>query len=370
MTSTTLWMGDVEPYWDENFIRSAFTSNGETPTAVKMMKNRASGGQARYCFVDFANPAAAERVIMNLNGKPVPNSSPPRLFKLNFAVYGMQAPPKAPGAGGGIGERGGAGGPGGYMGKKEFSLFIGELTPEVEDYALYNFFSRRYPSIKGAKVILDGTGISRGFGFVRFSSEEEHQTALSDMQGATGLGGRALRVSVATPKKPRPQGPGGEGMDTWSSGVGSWPSGGGGGGGGGGNTWNAEGGSTWNSGGGGGGGSSGGGSWNSGGGSQWNSGNQWDGSSQGWGGSQGGTWESGGSTWGGAGQQNSWGGSSAAATGSGGAQQSSWGGGGGSQQAGWGANQDSWGSNSQGSWGGGQQQQYGQYQGYQQQGQY
>ncbi|XP_070555823.1 tRNA selenocysteine 1-associated protein 1-like isoform X2 [Ptychodera flava] len=330
MTSTTLWMGDVEPYWDENFIKSAFQQHGEIPTAVKMMKNRATGGQARYCFVDFANAQISERLVMTLNGKPVPNSSPPRLFKLNFAVFGMQAPPNPYGGG-----------------RKEFSLFIGELTPEVEDYALYNFFSRRYPSIKGAKVILDNAGISRGFGFVRFGSEEEQQTALTEMQGITGLGGRALRVSVATPKKPRPP----EGGDTWSAGVGSWGSGGGAS-----NTWNPDGGNSWNSGSAGGGGGS------------WNSGNQYGGGSQGWG-SQGnyqGNWESG-NTWGGGSggqqQQSSWGGTGAGAnTGS---QQNSWTGG---QQGSW-AGQDTWGGSggNQGSWTGGQQ--YNQYQGYQQ-GQY
>ncbi|XP_002734331.1 tRNA selenocysteine 1-associated protein 1-like isoform X2 [Saccoglossus kowalevskii] len=332
--NTTLWMGDVEPFWDENFIRGAFSHSGEQPTAVKLMKNKLTGGQARYCFVDFRDSAAAERVMSICNGKPVPNSTPPRMFKLNFAVYGMQAPPN--------------------FNRKEFSLFVGELSPEVDDYALYNFFSRRYPSIKGAKVIMDNAGMSRGFGFVRFGSEEEQQRALNEMQNASGLGGRSLRVSIATPKKPKVPGPGGEGPDPWSSGVGSWNSGGGGGGGGS-NTWNAEGnGSSWNSGGGqyaGSGGSQGG--W----GSQqntWNSGQ--------------GSWESGSNNWGGGSQQGgSWSGNST--------QPSGWGSGGGQQpqQSGWSGNQESsWGGGSTGGggsqsgWGQGQGQQYGQgYQGYQ-----
>jgi len=40
----------------------------------------------------------------------------------------------------------------------------------------------------------------RGYGFVRFSDETEQKRALSEMQGARGLGGKAIRVSVATPK--------------------------------------------------------------------------------------------------------------------------------------------------------------------------
>lgn len=196
-------MGDVEPFWDEGFIRGAFSHSGEQPTAVKLMKNKLTGGQARYCFVDFRDSASAEKVMSVCNGKPVPNSTPPRMFKLNFAVYGMQAPP---GAGGGA-----AGDPKTGLNRKEFSLFVGELSPEVDDYALYNFFSRRYPSIKGAKVIMDNAGMSRGFGFVRFGSEDEQQRALNEMQSATGLGGRSLRVSIATPKKT-------EGTRTWRRG--------------------------------------------------------------------------------------------------------------------------------------------------------
>lgn len=41
----------------------------------------------------------------------------------------------------------------------------------------------------------------RGYGFVRFGDENEHTRALNEMQGATGCGGRPIRVSLATPKK-------------------------------------------------------------------------------------------------------------------------------------------------------------------------
>lgn len=40
----------------------------------------------------------------------------------------------------------------------------------------------------------------RGYGFVRFSNEIEQKKALSEMQGARGLGLKPIRVSVATPK--------------------------------------------------------------------------------------------------------------------------------------------------------------------------
>ena len=45
------------------------------------------------------------------------------------------------------------------------------------------------------------TGRSKGYGFVRFGTEEERDMALTEMNGEMCMG-RALRISVATPKKP------------------------------------------------------------------------------------------------------------------------------------------------------------------------
>ena len=44
------------------------------------------------------------------------------------------------------------------------------------------------------------TGLSRGYGFVRFSSEEESKRALTEMNGQY-CGQRPMRLSEATPKR-------------------------------------------------------------------------------------------------------------------------------------------------------------------------
>jgi RNA recognition motif-containing protein len=41
---------------------------------------------------------------------------------------------------------------------------------------------------------LDETGTSKGFGFIRFGNEIEQQTALTSMQGITGLGAKPIKV--------------------------------------------------------------------------------------------------------------------------------------------------------------------------------
>jgi len=176
--AATLWMGDLETYMDENFIKQAFTTMGESAIYVKIMRNRYTGQPFGYGFVEFESEDVALRVLHRVNGKLVPSSSPPKRFKLNHANHG-------------------------HPFNKEFSLFVGDLTPEVDDLALYKAFSIWYPSCKVARVVLDATGRSRGYGFVRFTEEYEQQQALQQMQNYTGLGGKPIRVSLATPKTPQ-----------------------------------------------------------------------------------------------------------------------------------------------------------------------
>ena len=57
------------------------------------------------------------------------------------------------------------------------------------------------------------SGMSRGYGFVRFANEEDQQKALTEMQGVY-CGNRPMRISTATPKNKSggPGGPGGMNM--------------------------------------------------------------------------------------------------------------------------------------------------------------
>lgn len=82
----------------------------------------------------------------------------------------------------------------------EFSIFVGDLGPEVNEFVLVSLFQSRFPSCKSAKIMTDAmTGQSRGYGFVRFSDESDQQRALVEMQGVY-CGNRPMRISTATPK--------------------------------------------------------------------------------------------------------------------------------------------------------------------------
>uniref|UniRef100_A0A5K3FIF9 tRNA selenocysteine-associated protein 1 n=1 Tax=Mesocestoides corti TaxID=53468 RepID=A0A5K3FIF9_MESCO len=172
--SHTIWMGDLEPFMDEAFIRQAFEFHDEKVVSVKIIRNKATGQTLGYGFVEFQDGVAARDAMLKLNGKPIPGI-PTRRFKLNHASYGKDST---------------AG---------EYSLFVGELTEDVDDLILFNAF-KKYPSCRSAKVVMNN-GKSRGYGFVRFASEADQDKALIEMQNFCGLGYKPIRVSLAIPKR-------------------------------------------------------------------------------------------------------------------------------------------------------------------------
>ncbi|TKA79824.1 hypothetical protein B0A49_00746 [Cryomyces minteri] len=184
-SKTTLWMGELEPWIDEGFVRSVWFGMGEQVN-VKMIRDKFSGSNAGYCFVDFASSAAAAKAL-TLNGTLIPNSNRP--FKLNWA------------SGGGLADRQRDDrGP-------EYSIFVGDLGPEVNEYVLVSLFQSRFSSCKSAKIMSDPiSGLSRGYGFVRFADESDQQRALGEMQGVY-CGNRPMRISTATPKNKAGGGP-------------------------------------------------------------------------------------------------------------------------------------------------------------------
>lgn len=128
----------------ENFILDAFHKMGEQPHTVRLMRNKYSGEAAGYCFVNFSSDDQAIDAMHKLNGKPIPSTNPIVRFRLNAASNSNKT----------VGS------------EREYSVWVGDLSSEVDDYNLYRVFSNRYSSIKTAKVILDTSGFSKGYGYV------------------------------------------------------------------------------------------------------------------------------------------------------------------------------------------------------------
>jgi len=196
-----LWIGGLEPYMDELFLQNAINMMGETGVvSIKVMTNKFTGEPSGYGFINFESDQTAVIAMHRLGGKVIPHSNPPVRFKLNHNSTRLQP------------------------GESDTSIWVGDLTPEVDDFALYRFFTQRYGSIRCAKVVLDESGLSKGYGFVRYGSEAEQQHALGSMTGEMGLGSKPIKVSMAN-QKTRADARGGvspPSSTTWG-GVSVWP---------------------------------------------------------------------------------------------------------------------------------------------------
>ncbi|GAA0156614.1 hypothetical protein LIER_14068 [Lithospermum erythrorhizon] len=178
----TLWIGDLQQWMDESYLRGCFDNAGEILT-VKIIRNRQTFQSERYGFIEFSSHATAEKVLQGYNGTTMPDTD--QNFRLNWASFST-------------GDRR-------VDSSYDLSIFVGDLAPDVTDALLLETFASKYPSVKGAKVVVDtNTGRSKGYGFVRFSDENEKSRAVTEMNGVL-CSNRAMRVGVATPKKPMTQ---------------------------------------------------------------------------------------------------------------------------------------------------------------------
>ena len=185
----TLWMGDLAFWVDEGFLMSVFAPTGEV-VSTKVIRNKFTGYSEGYGFVEFATSAAAMAVLQTYNGTPIPGTD--LFFKLNWASHSSPGGASSSAAQRGGSEDGAA---------PEHSVFVGDLSPEVTDYALQEYFRQFYQTVKSARVVTDPvTGRPKGYGFVRFLSEGDRDKAIVEMNGQV-VGSRAIRVCLATPKR-------------------------------------------------------------------------------------------------------------------------------------------------------------------------
>jgi len=188
-TSTLLW-GDLESWMDEEYVKQVCMIMHWDPINVKVPKpvaDSSNGPQANnrgYCYLTFSKSAKAAaalgQIVHSPNPMIMPNSTKP--FSLAWATSVHVTPPapapvpvyvpsnpypaQQP-----------------HQFAKEYSIFVGDLAPEVSNSDLVAVFRnpvlglrndreprfiRPFLSCKSAKIMLDPvTGVSRGYGFVR-----------------------------------------------------------------------------------------------------------------------------------------------------------------------------------------------------------
>ena len=148
-----LWMGDIKPWMDESFIKQAFNQYNFFPQSIKLIHDKVTKELKNYCFVNFKTIEEANNCLLFLTGKTISNTQ--IKFKLNWANY---------------------------FSAFNKSVYVGNLSPDVDDISLYKLFKEKYPSVHHASVISD-KGVSKGFGFIQFKGEEDYEKCLKEMDG-------------------------------------------------------------------------------------------------------------------------------------------------------------------------------------------
>ena len=166
-TEGTLWMGDIEPWMDEEFILDSFKNCGFEPKNVKLIIDKRFNKFKNFCFVNFNNLEEANDALFSLNAKKIPKTD--MFFKLNLTKNNSENYKNA---------------------------YVGNLSPKINDIELFNYFKSKYPSVYYASIITD-KGVSRGYGFVHFAKEEEYQQCLKEMDG-TLFHNKVIRVKEKT----------------------------------------------------------------------------------------------------------------------------------------------------------------------------
>ncbi|GAA5898927.1 hypothetical protein JCM6882_004032 [Rhodosporidiobolus microsporus] len=177
----TLHLGDLDVWMDEAYVRECCALMG-WDNVVNVKMSRGASPSSGYCFLTFPSTAEASRVLTRFNtGPPMLMPRSGRTFKLNWGTGLPGLQPRWDG---------------------EWSVFVGDLAREVGESDLMTLFTPLFPSTKSAKVMCDpSTGLSRGYGFVRFAEESDMQRALLLGNNATSgllLHGRTIRISEAS----------------------------------------------------------------------------------------------------------------------------------------------------------------------------
>lgn len=174
----SLWMGDLEPHMDEQHLITLYEGLGFRVNSVRLIKDRVTGRPLGYCFLEFDSEQMAQQALTTLNLKQWPGTE--KLLKLNWASSSNKGTSRG----------------------EEHSVYVGDLSHEVDDNQLFKFFATALGSCKSAKVVTDpGSGQSKGFGFVRFTSDEDAKRAINTFNLVGGLGSNRIRVCKAFPKQ-------------------------------------------------------------------------------------------------------------------------------------------------------------------------
>ncbi|KAF7831308.1 heterogeneous nuclear ribonucleoprotein 1-like [Senna tora] len=181
-----LFIGGISWDTDEERLKEYFGNYGEVIEAV-IMRDRTTGRARGFGFVVFADPAVAERVIMDkhiIDGrtveakKAVPRDDQHTINRNSGSVHGSPGPGRT---------------------KK---IFVGGLPSTITESDFKKYFDQ-FGTITDVVVMYDhNTQRPRGFGFITYDSEEAVDRVL--YKTFHELNGKMVEVKRAVPKELSP----------------------------------------------------------------------------------------------------------------------------------------------------------------------
>ncbi|KAK5167626.1 E3 ubiquitin-protein ligase pub1 [Saxophila tyrrhenica] len=166
---------NLDKYKTEAFHLPFYTHNTTINMALTMELPQFQSKGYNYGFVEYDDPASAERALQTLNGRRVHQQE----IRVNWAYQSSNTSKEDT--------------------SNHFHIFVGDLSNEVNDEVLMQAFSA-FGTVSEARVMWDmKTGRSRGYGFVAYRDRTEAEKALSSMDGEW-LGSRAIRCNWANQK--------------------------------------------------------------------------------------------------------------------------------------------------------------------------
>ncbi|PSS14333.1 Heterogeneous nuclear ribonucleoprotein like [Actinidia chinensis var. chinensis] len=181
-----LFIGGISWDTDEERLKEYFSGYGEVLEAV-IMKDRNTGRARGFGFVVFADPAVAERVIMekhNIDGrmveakKAVPRDDQNTMSRSSSSIQGSPCPGRTR------------------------KIFVGGLPSTITESDFKKYFEQ-FGTITDVVVMYDhNTQRPRGFGFITYDSEDAVDKVL--FKTFHELNGKLVEVKRAVPKELSP----------------------------------------------------------------------------------------------------------------------------------------------------------------------